>query len=282
MTDRPSLTLVSADGARVVFPLLPEALVRTRTADAAGERLEFITSLDDRIGDGPATTADTISALAELSADITALHWGKRRFLVGLADMAVTETAFNKELEPIAATIRLAFDVVADEEEAVSVTVAGTRWRQVPDLGGAGPDDQVYALRVGEDGSLHVRFGDGKRGAFRRPGRSWSGPATESEPVARDGPGFRRLLLDAARLGGRGAERRPQLLREAEEVGGPPPLGGEAAGEPDHVVGLEVDGPARGGKADERSLVSPPPGHSRGHPVPLPDHGLDRGLEVRE
>lgn len=165
MKGRPSLTLVAADGARVVFPLLPETLVRARTAEGAGERLEFVTNLDERLGDDTATTAGTLSALTALSDDASELHWGERRFRVRLAELTVTETSFNDELEPIAATIRLTLDVIPAEDEAVSVMVAGERWRQVPDLDRAGPNDRVFELRVGDDGSLQVRFGDGQRGA---------------------------------------------------------------------------------------------------------------------
>jgi hypothetical protein len=165
MKDRPSLTLVGSEGSGVVFPLLPETLVRSRTAERSGERLEFVTHLDDRIGDETDSTAEIISAIAELSGDISELHWGERRFRVRLAELTVTETGFNEELEPISATIRLTLDVIPAEDEAVSVTLAGERWRQVPDLDRAGPNDPVYELRVGDDGSLQVRFGDGQRGA---------------------------------------------------------------------------------------------------------------------
>jgi hypothetical protein len=165
MKGRPSLTLVAADGARVVFPLLPETLVRTRTAAGAGERLEFVIHLDDRLGDDTATTAGTLSALTALSDDASQLHWGERRFRVRLAELTVTETSFNDELEPIAATIRLTFDVISAEGEAVSVTVTGERWRQVADLGSAGPDDRVYAVHIEDNGSAQIRFGDGHRGA---------------------------------------------------------------------------------------------------------------------
>lgn len=162
MKDRPSVTLVASDGSRVGFPLPPEALARSRTA--LGERLELVTHLDDRLADDTATTANTISALAALS-DVGELQWGDRRFRGSLAELTITETAFKEDLEPIAATIRIAFDVIPDEEQAVSVTVAGETWRQVPDLDSAGPSDAVYAVRIGDDGSLHVRLGDGKRGA---------------------------------------------------------------------------------------------------------------------
>jgi len=164
MRGRPSLTLVGPDGPRVGLPLVPEALVRTRTANGSGERLEFVAALDDRLGDDETTTAETISALTALN-DVSELHWGDRRFRGRLAELTVTETAFQKELKPIAATIRIAFEVLPDEEEAVSVTVSGERWRQVGDLGSARPDDPVYATNLGDDGSLRIRFGDGRHGA---------------------------------------------------------------------------------------------------------------------
>jgi hypothetical protein len=175
MKDRPSVTLVAPDGARVIFPLPPEALTRGRTA--LGDRLEFVTHLDDRLGDDTATTADTISALAAVSDDVSELHWGERRFRGSLAELTVTETAFRDNLEPVAATIRLAFDVIPDEARALAVTVSGQPWRQVDDLGSAGPNDAVYVVRIGDDGSLHVRFGDGRHGA--RP------PASEIQVRAR-------------------------------------------------------------------------------------------------
>lgn len=164
MTKGRSLTLVASDGSRVGLPLLPETLVRTRTAEASGERLEFVAALDDRIGEGQTTTADTISALAALT-DVSELRWGDRRFRGNLAELTITETAFRVGLEPIAATIRVAFDVVTDEEEAISVTVSGQRWRRVGNLSRAGPGDPVFALELDENGSAHVRFGDGRHGA---------------------------------------------------------------------------------------------------------------------
>jgi hypothetical protein len=149
----------------VIFPLAPETMVRRRTADRLEERLEFVAALDDRLGERASSTADTISALATLGGDVIELSWGSRRFRVYLAELTVTETAFGKNLAPIAATIKLAFDVVPVEEDAVSVTVAGERWRQVPDLGKAGPNDLSYEVSVEDEGSLAIRFGDGRHGA---------------------------------------------------------------------------------------------------------------------
>lgn len=165
MKGHPSVALVAGDRRRVVFPLAPEALVRRRTPDKLEERLEFVAHLDDRLGEGPPSTAHTISALAALGGDVTELSWGSRRFRVNLAEMTITETALREDLAPIAATIKLAFDVTPADEHAVSVTVAGERWRRVPDLGKAGPNDLSYEVRVGDNGSLSIRFGDGRHGA---------------------------------------------------------------------------------------------------------------------
>lgn len=165
MKGHPLVALVGADGRRVAFPLAPETLMRRRAPDALEERLEFTALLDDRLGEGPDSTADTISALVALGDDVAELSWGARRFRVRLAELAVAETTFGEELAPIAATIALALDVLPAREHAVSVVVAGERWRQVSDLRQAGPDDRSYEVSVDEDGSLAVRFGDGRHGA---------------------------------------------------------------------------------------------------------------------
>jgi hypothetical protein len=174
MKDEVSLTLVASTGHRVDLPLLPETLVRRRTADSSGERLELVTHLDDRLGNETAATAGILSALTELRGDVSEVRWGKRRFRGSLADLTVTETAFQEELEPIAATIQLAFEVHPEEEQAVSVTVAGKRWRQTPDLDRAGPNDPVYVLR-------HRR-----RRLAEGPVRRWE---TWRPPTGRGGPG---------------------------------------------------------------------------------------------
>jgi hypothetical protein len=119
MKDQPSLVLAARDGRRVVLPLLPETLTRSRTREASGERLEFVTHLDDRLGDGRTSTADTLAALSALG-DVSELHWGKRRFRGTLAELTITETAFQNELEPIAATLQITFDVSPGEGQTSS------------------------------------------------------------------------------------------------------------------------------------------------------------------
>ncbi len=47
----------------------------------------------------------------------------------------------------------------------LEVLVQGTPWRRVEHLDRCGPDEQVYRMRVGHDGRVRIRFGDGWRGA---------------------------------------------------------------------------------------------------------------------
>ncbi len=58
--------------------------------------------------------------------------------------------------------------VAADLE----VEVDGRPWRQVADLGGSGPTDAHYAVRLDEDGHLHLHFGDGEHGRRLPTGQS--------------------------------------------------------------------------------------------------------------
>lgn len=50
--------------------------------------------------------------------------------------------------------------------------VDGTRWRQVPDFGGSGSDDQHYMVHRGAHGGTVVEFGDGVHGGRPSSGAS--------------------------------------------------------------------------------------------------------------
>jgi hypothetical protein len=88
---------------------VPETLIRQQISDAGGGRLEFTAYLDDRHALGSTTTADTLEALSASGA-IVRVQWGKRSFAVGSGEITITETAFDDELEPIAATIQFIFE----------------------------------------------------------------------------------------------------------------------------------------------------------------------------
>jgi hypothetical protein len=54
----------------------------------------------------------------------------------------------------------------------LEVTVGGERWRAVATLDECGPDDPCFLLRIADNGSATLRFGDGQHG--RRPPRGAS------------------------------------------------------------------------------------------------------------
>ena len=70
-------------------------------------------------------------------------------------------------------------------QSTLEVRVDGIQWQQVPSLFGAGPRDQIFAVRIEDDGQTEVVFGDGIMGARLSSGnenvtatyRSGIGPA---------------------------------------------------------------------------------------------------------
>jgi hypothetical protein len=48
---------------------------------------------------------------------------------------------------------------------AVDLVVDGVFWKQVSSLEKVGPEDRVYSVRVDNDGSTVITFGDGQHGA---------------------------------------------------------------------------------------------------------------------
>lgn len=49
----------------------------------------------------------------------------------------------------------------------LALLVGDEEWRAVPRLAGCGPKDRVFAPQINQDGSMSIRFGDGRHG--RRP-----------------------------------------------------------------------------------------------------------------
>ncbi len=56
-------------------------------------------------------------------------------------------------------------------ESTLEVLVGGVRWSEVPTLFGHGPRDEVYTTRLADDGTVSIRFGDGRTGARLPSGR---------------------------------------------------------------------------------------------------------------
>jgi len=52
----------------------------------------------------------------------------------------------------------------------IDLEIDGVQWRRVDSLEGAGPGDRVFSIRIGEDGTAGVVFGDGIEGARPQAG----------------------------------------------------------------------------------------------------------------
>ncbi len=110
---------------------------------------------------------------------------------------------------------------------AVEVTVDGRRWTQLANLRDAGPEDAVYTVRLTEDGTLSVRFGDGRHGRRLPTGvnnvrihyRQGVGTRGNLPPGSLTEPQRPHPRVDAVRQplpAGGGADREPETdLRES-------------------------------------------------------------------
>jgi hypothetical protein len=90
-----------------------------------------------------------------------ATHGERQEEVLGSGDATRANQAFKLVKPP------LTFVSAATESgiaTTLTVRVEGVAWRQVPSLLEAGPQDEVYQLRIDEDGTTRVVFGDGAHG----------------------------------------------------------------------------------------------------------------------
>ena len=80
----------------------------------------------------------------------------------------------------------VAADTDSGAATTLTVRVGGVAWREVPSLWDAGPDDPVYMVRIDDDGTTRVVFGDGIRGR-RLPTGSQNVTATYRTGMGVDG-----------------------------------------------------------------------------------------------
>ena len=77
------------------------------------------------------------------------------------------------------------------------MSVNGVRWDEAPGLYGEGPDAQVYAGRVQDDGTTVIQFGDGRTGATRAHRRAATSPRRTARRRASPGRVRARTLTSA-------------------------------------------------------------------------------------
>ena len=179
----PSLAALAADGTRAWS-------VRTDSGDtgevrATGEQLVAAPARDDDpvlrelvvVADPPAgapatqTTVELTAALGQaydrasfqLLANVApATHGATTSQVLGSGDASAALQAFRLQQGPLT-YVRAA--TAGGAASTLEVRVDGVLWTEVPSLFGTGPRDRVYTVRIGDDGTATVQFGDGAQGA---------------------------------------------------------------------------------------------------------------------
>lgn len=82
--------------------------------------------------------------------------------VLGSGDATQTHPSFDFEASEVSFITDTAFP--QGVRAAVTVTVDKRRWKQVATLNDSGPEDHHYVVRMNEDGSLNIGFGNGLHG----------------------------------------------------------------------------------------------------------------------
>lgn len=134
---------------------------------------------------------DTVTVSANV---VTATHGETVEQVLGSGDGRTGFPQFELRRAPLTYVRATTPDGSGPE---LSVRVDGVEWQPVPDLGSAGPNSRVYAVRQAEDGETAVVFGDGQHGA-RLPTGAENVQATYRAGIGAAGaadPGQVRLLV---------------------------------------------------------------------------------------
>lgn len=92
-------------------------------------------------------------------------------------------------------------------QSSLQLAVNGLPWRQVPSLHEAGPGDQVFIVRIDEQGYATVLFGDGTHGARLPSGQdNVTARYRTADAISEPLPGFSLTLLDNRPLGVRAVQ----------------------------------------------------------------------------
>ena len=102
---------------------------------------------------------DAVRVLANVA---PATHGESRAQVLGSGDAARAYQQFALAQAPLTYVATTTGGGVASTLE---VLVDGRRWREVPQLYGAGPRDEVFTTTADDEGGVTVRFGDGRTGA---------------------------------------------------------------------------------------------------------------------
>lgn len=106
---------------------------------------------------------DLDPATVEINANIVVASHGETiSQVLGSGDGSAINQSFILGKAPLTFT---AAATASGSESSLQIFVDRVRWKEVSSLYTAGPRDRVYVIRLDDDGTPRVMFGDGKRGA---------------------------------------------------------------------------------------------------------------------
>ncbi|MEE4109668.1 MAG: putative baseplate assembly protein, partial [Halieaceae bacterium] len=139
-------------------------------ADLAGVRAsEILTIADNVLNDGfSVLTFTSQPAHRYLRGSVTlngnvasATHGETVEEILGDGDAARPFASYRLKSSPLT---HVSAKTESGMAPALEVRINGVLWDRVDDFRDAGPEDRVYILRIAEDGTASITFGDGERG----------------------------------------------------------------------------------------------------------------------
>ena len=158
---------------RLVLELFPGQAVAVsgERADARGVQADEIAILSDVRHIGGFTRLSFASGLAlalrrpglSVNANVAlASHGATTQQTLGSGDATAANQAFALNTLPLTFLVD---DQPPGRRSTLTVRVDGVAWQERPSLYESGPNDRHFMLRIDEDGTTRVVFGDGVRGA---------------------------------------------------------------------------------------------------------------------
>ena len=149
----------------------PDALVTVQPPDDAEPLIEAAMTGPSPAGDELQDTLELAASLANvydpgsvrIAANVArATHGEGRKEVLGGGDASAPFQRFALKDKPLT---YVQSSGASGSATSLSVRVNGVLWHGVPALYGLGPRDRVYVMRIDDDGTAWVEFGDGATGA---------------------------------------------------------------------------------------------------------------------
>ena len=215
---------------------VPPLQLRTRSRVLLRDALELGADLaanvaDDGAGNGALTPLGAASLPAPLRTpvatfgNLVAVSRGESAAeVLGSGDATLNFQTFRLTKKPL--TYLASPGSQTGRQSTLQIWVDAVRWREVPSLFLAGPQDRVYTVRQTVDGDTEISFGgggfgqplpsgvDNVRAVYRFGGGAASPPAGALRQFARPVKGLRRVINPLSAFGGSDGDR-PENIRAA-------------------------------------------------------------------